>query len=152
GPHEVRGIEVYRGIPILYGLGDFVFQNEQVEKLPVEFYDKYGLGDDATVTDAQNARSGNGTRGFPAQRGPWEGVLAQLTFKGEEIMKIELLPVDMSFGKPVPIRGFPLYADKELGRKIIGDVGRLSAEYRTKVVYDELRNVGVVKIEKKIIR
>jgi len=147
GPHEVRPIEIYKGKPIFYSLGDFVFQNEQIEKLPVEFYDRYGLGDDATVTDAQNARSGNGTRGFPAQRGPWEGVLARLTFAGEDVIRIELLPVDMSFGRPVPIRGFPLYADEALGGKIIGDIRRLSEEYGTEVRFDQDRNVGVVKIE-----
>ncbi len=147
GPHEVRGIEIYRGKPIMYSLGDFVFQNEQIEKLPVEFYDTYGLGDNAKPVDAQNARSRNGTRGFPAQRGPWEGVLARLTYEGETIKEIELLPVDMGFGKPVPIRGFPLYADAELGKKIIGDIQRQSKQYGVEVEYVEGENVGKVVIK-----
>src|SRR5262249_44589263 len=28
GPHVVRGVELYKGKPILYSVGDFIFQNE----------------------------------------------------------------------------------------------------------------------------
>jgi poly-gamma-glutamate capsule biosynthesis protein CapA/YwtB (metallophosphatase superfamily) len=28
GPHVLRGIEIYNGKPILYGLGNFIFENE----------------------------------------------------------------------------------------------------------------------------
>ncbi|HEY6212649.1 MAG TPA: CapA family protein, partial [Vicinamibacterales bacterium] len=34
GPHVLRGIEIYKGKPILYSLGDFVFENDLVERLP----------------------------------------------------------------------------------------------------------------------
>src|SRR5215211_6973511 len=33
GPHYLRGIEVYRGKPIFYSLGDFIFQNETLLRL-----------------------------------------------------------------------------------------------------------------------
>ena len=34
GPHHILGIEVYKGKLIFYGMGDFLFQGELVERLP----------------------------------------------------------------------------------------------------------------------
>ena len=119
GPHVIRGIEMYRDKPIFYSLGDFVFQNEQIEILPDEFYNQYGLGDESTPVDVQNARTANGTRGFPTRKTAWEGIAATINFKNGEVTGIRLFPVDMGFGKPLPVRGRPKYADSELGKYII---------------------------------
>ena len=58
GPHELRGIEIYKGKPIFYSLGNFLFETETVDLQP---YDAYlnkklpvdGLG---TAVDGQDAR------------------------------------------------------------------------------------------------
>jgi len=147
GPHQIRPIEIYKGKPIFYSMGDFVFQNEQIELFPPEFYNTYGLGDDATPEDAQNARSRGGTRGFPADRRVWEGFLTNISFKNGEITEIRLIPVDMGFGKPVPIRGRPKYADKELGKYIIEYAMNQSERYGTEIEYVESENIGLVKIK-----
>ena len=39
GPHQDRGIEIYKGRPIFYGLGDFILQNDTVLLEPQEHYD-----------------------------------------------------------------------------------------------------------------
>ena len=44
GPHALRAIEIYKGAPILYSLGDFIFQNETLQRLPYENYYRLGLG------------------------------------------------------------------------------------------------------------
>ena len=147
GPHVIRGIEMYRGKPIFYSLGDFVFQNEQVELLPDEFYRQYGLGDEASPEDAQNARSNNGTTGFPARRTAWEGLAATINFKNGEVTGILLFPVDMGFGKPLPVRGRPKYANNELGKYIIDFIIEESKEYGTEIEYVEAENVGIVTIK-----
>ena len=147
GPHVIRGIEMYRGKPIFYSLGDFVFQNEQVEFLPDEFFRQYGLGDEATPEEAQNVRSNNGTRGFPVRKTAWEGIAATINFKNGEVTGIRLFPVDMGFGKPLPIRGRPKYADNELGKYIIDFTIEVSKEYGTEIEYIEAENVGIVIIK-----
>lgn len=147
GPHVIRGIEIYNDKPIFYSLGDFVFQNEQVELLPDEFFRQYGLGDEASPEDAQNARSANGTRGFPVRRTAWEGIAATINFKDGNLVGIRLFPVDMGFGKPLPIRGRPKYANKELGKYIIDFTIEQSREFGTEIEYDESENVGIVKIK-----
>ncbi|MCQ2558494.1 MAG: CapA family protein, partial [Oscillospiraceae bacterium] len=57
GTHQLKGIEVYKGCPIFYSLGNFVFQNSLVAKLPADFLEKYGLPLTATAPEAIRARS-----------------------------------------------------------------------------------------------
>ena len=54
GPHVLRGIEVYKGAPILYSLGDFIFQNETLLRYPADNYDDQRLGPAATPDDYLN--------------------------------------------------------------------------------------------------
>src|SRR5262245_16113832 len=51
GPHVVRGIEIYKRKPIFYSMGDFIFQNETLLRLPSENYETYGLGANSYVND-----------------------------------------------------------------------------------------------------
>ena len=48
GPHEDRGIEIYKGRPIFYSLGDFICQNDSVLFQPQDNYLRQGLGWEAT--------------------------------------------------------------------------------------------------------
>ncbi len=43
GPHFLRGIEIYKNRPIFYSLGNFIFQNESVLRLPSEAYRRFNL-------------------------------------------------------------------------------------------------------------
>jgi poly-gamma-glutamate synthesis protein (capsule biosynthesis protein) len=47
-------IEIFK--PIFYSLGNFIFQNETVTKLPYDFYESYDLKHTDTVADAFDAR------------------------------------------------------------------------------------------------
>lgn len=69
GPHVVRGIEVYNSGVIFYGLGNFIFQHEDVDYLPEEFYWKYGKTREQVtgVSEIMNNRSKNNTIGLCTQ-------------------------------------------------------------------------------------
>ncbi|WP_352976876.1 CapA family protein [Mesorhizobium sp. M1005] len=41
GPHVLRGLEIYKKKPIFYSLGNFIGQNELVQRLPADSYDKF---------------------------------------------------------------------------------------------------------------
>ena len=58
GPHQDRGIEIYKGRPIFYGLGDFILQNDTVLLEPQEHYDHIGLPWNSTPADFYDARAG----------------------------------------------------------------------------------------------
>ena len=40
GPHLLRPIEIYKGCPIFYSLGDFVLQLETIARAPADMYEK----------------------------------------------------------------------------------------------------------------
>jgi poly-gamma-glutamate synthesis protein (capsule biosynthesis protein) len=142
GPHVVRGVEIYQGKPILYSLGDFIFQNETLLRMPGDAYDQYGLGPDAQVADFNARRYDNDRRSFPADREIWEGIVAVAAWTDRHIGALRLHPVTLGFGKRPAERGRPLLAEGELARKILGDVVTRSKALGTSV--EIAGDVGVV--------
>ena len=144
GPHVLRGIEIYKGKPILYSLGDFIFENETLLRLPSENYETYDLGAAAHVNDFNDARYNFDKSGFPADRLIWEAVVAVPKFRGETLTELALHPITLGFGKARSVRGRPQFAEGELGLKILGDLTKLSAPMGTKIA---IRNgVGYVEL------
>ncbi len=133
GPHVLRGVEIYKGKPILYSLGDFIFQNETLLRLPSENYEPYNLPADAHVNDFNDARYDSDKSGFPADRLIWEAVVAVPTFRGEQLTALAFHPITLGFGAPRSVRGRPLYAGGALGEKILGDLTRLSGAMGTTI-------------------
>lgn len=133
GPHVLRGIEVYKGKPVFYSLGNFVFQNDLVRKHPQDIYDRAGLGLDATPADMYDARSKNDTRGFPADVAYWESVLGSLEYEGGKFTRATLYPLYLGWDSPRSQRGRPTLARKEIARRILERVRDLSEPYGTKV-------------------
>jgi len=145
GPHALRGIEIYEGRPIFYSLGDFIFQNETLLRLPSENYERYGLGEHQHIADFNDARYENDTKGFPAVPEIWESVIAIPTFTNRELTELALYPIDLGFGLPRSVRGRPLLADEELAEKIIEDLRERSAPFGTGIEFR--RGIGYVKLD-----
>jgi poly-gamma-glutamate synthesis protein (capsule biosynthesis protein) len=133
GPHVLRGIEIYKGKPILYSLGDFIFQNETLLRLPSENYEPYDLGPDRHVNDFNDARYNFDKSGFPSDRMIWEAVVAVPKFRGEQLVELSLHPITLGFGKSRSVRGRPLFAEGESGQKILDDLIKLSGAMGTKI-------------------
>jgi len=145
GPHEVRAIELHRGKPVFYSMGNLVFEIESVARLPAEAYDRVGLGDDASPGDVfAEARK----RDLTILDDPtvFEGYVAALTMAGGQISRIRLLPIDLQFDAPVDRRGRPRIASPETGKRIIETVASLSLRHGTRVCYDAAANCGEIEI------
>jgi poly-gamma-glutamate synthesis protein (capsule biosynthesis protein) len=134
GPHVLRGIEIYKGKPIMYSLADFIFQNETLLRLPSENYEPYDLGAAAHVADFNDRRYNNDTTGFPSDRMIWEAVVAVPRFDGRQLRDLALHPITLGFGESRTSRGRPRMAEGELAAKILADVERLSKPFGTRVV------------------
>jgi poly-gamma-glutamate synthesis protein (capsule biosynthesis protein) len=131
GPHILRGIEVYRGKPIFYSLGNFVFQNETLWRQPQDFYDRLGLPAAATPADLFDARSARG--GFAVDPAYWESVVPVVRMTGGQsagLDEIRLHPVTLGYGLPRSQRGSPALAGAEPGRAIVERLARLSPACR----------------------
>ena len=139
GPHVLRGIEIFQNRPIFYSLGNFIFQNETVENLPADFYEKYELGLTENVADALDKRSATNTKGFAVNPWAWKSVVARFGIEGEALTHLELFPVELGFGESRPRRGFPRPSEDPA---ILRHLAELSARYGTRIA-SEL-NIGRV--------
>ena len=142
GPHVLRAIEIYRGAPILYSLGDFLFQNETLQRLPYENYARLGLSEADGLADFNDARYRNDTTGFPATPEIWEAVIAVPEWSGPQLAELTLHPITLGHGQPRQVRGRPLMAEGALADKILQDLVRLSEPYGTEF---EIRD-GVARV------
>lgn len=142
GPHTLRGIECYDGAPIFYSLGNFVAQNELIDRLPPEVYDRYGLGDEAVPVDVYDARSTNDDgepAGFLSDRGYFETVLPVCEFDDDGVRSVDLYPVDLLFEEPRSRRGRPVLADEDVASSILDRLQKLSDPYDTEIVVESKR-------------
>jgi poly-gamma-glutamate synthesis protein (capsule biosynthesis protein) len=145
GPHIFMGIEIYRGKPIFYSLGNLIFQNDTIKHMPATPYERFGLHPYATPSEFFDKRSANDTKGHAATPESLQSVVPVCEFSRGGLQEIKLYPVDLGFGRPRSQRGRPLLADAELGKKIVDRVGRLSEQYGTKVQYQDGHGVIHVK-------
>jgi len=144
GPHYLRGIEIYKGRPIFYSLGNFILQNETMPWVPDEGYRRFGLGAEHTPGDYFHDRSDGGERGFPADRVFWEALLPICHYKGRELKEIKLYPVDLAYQRPIPQRGRPVLAEGEVAQHVLTFMQKLSAPFGTKI--DIEGDVGVIRL------
>lgn len=144
GPHLTLGVEVYKGKPVLYSLGNFIFQNDNVPVFPAEAYQRFGLDEKATPTDFLDARTGNETRGFPASAEYWRGIAATCDFHGGKLARLDLHPLDLGFGTPRAQRGRPMLAQGKVAATVLDRVKRLSQRYGTEIVVEG--GVGTISV------
>ena len=145
GPHQDRGIEIYKNKLILHSLGDFILQNDTLLKVPYEAMTRMGLGWDNTPADWYDARAGNGTkaRGNPKN---WETALVMVEFKAGKLKEVRLHPVDLGMNAPRPQRGRPLLAEPggEVWKRILERFQKMSKPFGTEIRAEG--DVGVIRL------
>jgi poly-gamma-glutamate capsule biosynthesis protein CapA/YwtB (metallophosphatase superfamily) len=124
GPHVLRGIEIYKGRPIFYSLGDFIYQYRTPKKIPVDLVhqrdSEIERPPNVSVWDRRDSRE------------VMESVLVRLTLNGEKLRRIELIPVTID--DEGPLYGVPRLAGTKRGQEILERLQRLSAPYGTRIV------------------
>lgn len=151
GIHHLGPIEIYKGRPIFYGLGDF-FWSDMQEPMPADFYAQYReslLGafkspdkaTDADLTNALNAESFAGDL-------PFESVITESRFDHGRVAEIRLYPVDLGYGMKLTESGIPRVASADRGMKILERLQTISAAYGTKidiVTSEDWHYIGVIR-------
>ena len=108
GPHLLRAIEIYQRKPIFYSLGDFVLQLYQIPIAPEDFYAKYGIDSSAPVIELLEKRSAGFTRGLMEDPRMMETVIPYWeTDENNDLIRLELLPVQLSKGEGKHLEGLP---------------------------------------------
>ena len=81
GPHVLRGIEIYKGAPIIYSLGDFIFQNETLLRLSGRQLRRPAARARRAAERLPQPRYNFDKSGFPADPPIWESVVAMPRFR-----------------------------------------------------------------------
>ena len=144
GVHTMRGLEIYRGCPIFYGLGDFIFQNDMMEIQPYEFYSQLNIERQYLdcVGIAMKARSADETKGLNADPRTWESISTSVEFECGRVRRIKIYPITLGFEKGRIYRGWP---ELDKSGKILKHFSDISQRYyNTCIVCDG--NVGHVEL------
>src|SRR6185503_937329 len=131
GPHRIRGIELYRGRPILYSLGNFVFQADALDPAALEAAAELSEGLDPSDVSAlmklwTNLKTGS-------DRAAHRGLLAAMTFSNGQLCASSLVPLDLSGEHHPGARGLPRVAAGAAAQSILEEVQQLSLPFMTKI-------------------
>jgi poly-gamma-glutamate synthesis protein (capsule biosynthesis protein) len=121
GVHVLRGIEIYKGRPIFYGLGEFFRQMDVV-----------GL--------AGFSRRRGGSNSPPIK---YESIVPVSRFEGGTLAEIRLHPIELSYDVRMAHRGIPMLASPEAAQRILTRLQGQSAPYGTTITIEG--NVGVIR-------
>ena len=135
GCHRLRGMEIYKNCPIFYSLGDFIYQGLQVEHLPADFMEKYGVDIFATAEEALYARSRGGKVGLHCNKLNYQTVLPRVEFEDGKMTSLSLLPVYLNFDKKGAMNGLPTVAEGKEGEEIRDILNELSGPFGVKLKF-----------------
>lgn len=122
GVHVLRGIEIYKGRPIYYGLGELFRQM------------------DINRPGAEGPQRGD-ANSDPAK---YETVIAVNRFEHGQLAEVRLYPVELGANLRMAHRGIPRTASPEAARRILERLQRLSQPYGT--VISISGGVGVIRL------
>ena len=134
GVQTLRGIEIYNGKPIFYGLGEF-FREAQWEL-------EVALGN----SDANsNRRLQQFARNFGGSTQSLESLVAISRYEDGELTEVRLYPTELGIDGPDSRLGIPRMADVQHAQQILERVARLSDEWGTEI--DIEGSVGIIRIK-----
>ncbi|WP_310593402.1 CapA family protein [Pedomonas mirosovicensis] len=141
GPHILRGIEIYKGKPIFYSLGNFAMMNNSLDALPRDMYEQYAVEPGSrTVPELLQARA---EKTFADPR-LYESVIAVSRYVDGRVAEIRLYPIDLGVNVQGAGRGVPRLADPTVGRRILERLQSLSKPFGTEILLKD--GVGIIRI------
>ena len=96
GPHLLRPIEIYKGCPIFYSLGDFVLQLYNIEYAPEDFYERYGLDSKTTIHELLKKRSKDFSIGLMTDKRMFQSVIPYWETENGELKSLKLYPITLA--------------------------------------------------------
>jgi hypothetical protein len=133
GVHVLRGIEIYKGRPIFYGLGEFFRQ--------MDIIGLSGMGR-GRGEEGAGAGGGEGRESDPPIK--YESIVAVSRFEHGTLAEVRLHPVELTdAGVRLVHRGIPRIASPEASRRILTRLQKLSAPLGTTIAIEG--TIGVIR-------
>jgi poly-gamma-glutamate synthesis protein (capsule biosynthesis protein) len=141
GPHRLRGVEMYKGVPIFYSLGNFLYE---AKGLDFRAADQFDAGSDLYTA----ALGGSADPRAPFEQLDhdwwWESALVVATFDRGTLSGVKLYPVSLKAnGESVP-RGWPRLATGTDADTILRQISALSKRLGTEL--PEVTSRGVLDV------
>ena len=133
GVQTLRGIEIYKGKPIFYGLGEF-FREAQWELELI-------MGNAATDPDRRMQQF---SRNFGGSSQSLESLIAISHFSDGTLKEVRLYPTELGINGPDSRLGIPRIAEPQDAKRILERVERLSDEWDTDIEIDG--DVGIIRL------
>lgn len=158
GWHRTLGIEIYKGKPIVYGIGNFFAHSEFIQHVPYDSYDAWGHDVDRLPTLHPALHPLHPGLDTPSDTW-WSSCVLKLEMKDRKLSKLLLHPVDMGrdSNKEATLRrrtgnghhplteGRPMLAKGEDAVRILDRYRRLSKPFGTEIRIED--GVGIIDIE-----
>jgi len=140
GPHQIRGIEIYKGRPIFYSVGNFIMDDLRTP-VGYDMYEAHSkdpeVNTDAEVTVHEMAS------GFSEEIW-YESIITVSRFERNQLAEIRIYPVELDHGGRFADRGIPRLAAPLLGKSILERLQKLSKPYGTVIVIEQ--GVGIIRL------
>jgi len=133
GPHLDRGIEVYKGKPIIYSLGNFIVQNDTVERMPHDSMILYGLGHENVPADLFETRRAISRRDYPGTDPHTQSAVATVSLDGSGLKELRLHPIEFGRGLPRSQYGRPILSEGDEAKETLERFQELSRPFQTEV-------------------
>src|SRR5215831_9303416 len=135
GPHVLRGIEIYKGKPIFYDLGEFFRE--------WDWSCDCNFTPDGDVTQAERVVRGLETRGVVEPQN-YESAIALSRFDKGQLQEVRVYPIWARHDGPLSRRGLPMTAPPEIAQRILQRLQKLSQPLGTTIAIEG--NVGVIRV------
>jgi poly-gamma-glutamate synthesis protein (capsule biosynthesis protein) len=135
GPHILRGIEIYKGKPIFYDLGEFFRE--------WDWSCDCNFTPNGDVTQAENVVRGLETRGV-VEPINYESAIAVSKFDRGQLQEVRVYPIWARHDGPLSRRGVPMTAPPAIAQRILQRLQKLSEPFGTRIAIES--NVGVIRV------
>ncbi|TCN17961.1 CapA family protein [Sinorhizobium americanum] len=151
GPHLLRGIEIYKGRPILYSLGNF-FYDDLRTPVGADMFSAYGK-DPRNDTDAE-VTVDEETKGYPTADGfvgalaqPifYESIIAVSRFEQNQLAELRLYPIELGYSERFANRGVPRLVTGPQAKAILERLQKLSEPFGTRIAIEN--DIGLISLQ-----
>lgn len=142
GPHQLRGVEIYRGCPIFYSLGNFIFQVHTLHPTVKDYYEEQ-----RNELGSEDIELLKLWKTFVLGTGVWyRSVITTIQICDGRAARILLSPLDLSGDPDLSCPGIPRLASEPVAKAILERLQVLSAPLGTRI--RRRKNVGIVHLRR----
>ncbi len=132
GTHQLKPIEIYKGKPIFYSIGNFIFQSDEVFCMPEDFREKYKLDKGLSPTQMVAARAALGNGGLHADAANFRSLIPYITYDESKVTDIKCYMLKLNEDN-----GMPYLADFDEQKIIFDYMCERCKPYGTEIVLND---------------